>query len=208
MAVRFAGLALVASVALLAGCAPAFEMPAPLSDQAIQKRIDEGNAEWWNSMFPNEPQPYVEVIAYRAPYSVGEEITQCMRDAELPGVSIDDDGTITFSSDSGVDPNQVNRQTYVCYLEYPVDPKHSGYLSDGQIAWLSSYNENRLVPCLQLLGYSIVNRSGGYTSASGYWIQSFGMAPAPSREEWKRIDLTCPAAPIGPQFRRYSDVYG
>jgi hypothetical protein len=196
--------ALVASVPLFAACAPAPEMPAPITYAEAKKRVNENNEAWWHGMFPDEPMPVVEPIEYLEPDSSGSEVVDCMKDANLEGVSFGYNfWRVTGQSPSVMDP--VNRAYFVCSMQYPYDisdPARMGMLSDAELDWIWDYNQTRLVPCLQLLGYTVINRPGDYIEGSGsYWIPYYEMAPMPaSAAEWERIDLRCPPSPVGPPF--------
>jgi hypothetical protein len=202
MAVRSAALALGASVLLLAGCGPAPEMPAPLTDAEAAQRAEEGNAQWWASMFPGEPQPVVEPVEYLTAESEGTQIQNCLKAAKIDGLIFSGNDSWGYAGSDAEVLDQINRQYFVCALQYPYDPGESGFLSEAQLEWVYNYNQKRLVPCLQLMGYTIANRTSDYVAGSNdYWIPYFEMYPIPSATEWARIDLRCPPSPIGPLYR-------
>jgi len=208
MTFRVVALALGASVLVLAGCAPAFEAPPAITYAEVKKLVHEQNLEWWNSMFPDEPMPQVDPIEYVDPESsTGEEVTDCLRDADLDGISIANDGSWSATGTSTEQMEDMNRAQFVCAMQYPYDirdPEQIGYLSDEQTAWIWSYNRERLVPCLQLMGYSVVNRSSGYVAGSNeYWSPYFDIWQQLKKSDWDLVDARCPQSPVGPDWRPY-----
>ena len=204
MASRSAWLALAASL-LLAGCAPAIELPPPMTQAEIKRIIAEGNEQWWAAMFPDEPMPFVDPIEYLDP---GEENTQfmdCMRAADLQGITFGDDGGWSTSGNDVAQMDAVNRTLFVCQLQYPYsisDPAALGYLTDAQAEWLWYYNRDRLVPCLQMLGYRVLEHPAEYIEGStNVSPPYYEMTPRPESEDWAFIDFRCPPAPIGPDYR-------
>ena len=196
--------ALAASLALLAGCAPAPQLPAPITPAEAKSRIAEQNQQWWDSMFPDEPMPVIEPVAYVSVDDPGTATIDCLRDAHIDGLVFGTDASWSISNGSASTMEQVSRAQFICAMKYPYDlsdPAALGMLSDDELAWIWNYNQSRLVPCLQLLGYTVINRTGDYAEGS-YWIPYYEMAPIPrSNEEWERIDLRCPPSPVGPLFR-------
>lgn len=204
MAGRFvAVVAVAASIALTTGCATAPGLPPGLTEAEVQEIVDAQNAEWWSSMFPDEPQPEVEPIEYISRSGEGTQVTDCILAAEIEGVR-ESQGGLTFSqSDPGVN-DAFNRQQFICSLQYPFDiaqPEEFWFFSDDQLEYLDNYNVQRLVPCLRLLGYEVVED----VLASGdeyYWSPYYSMRPQPTTvNEWERIDLRCPPPPIGTLYR-------
>lgn len=204
MAGRFvAVVALVASTVLMTGCAPAPELPRGLTDAEVQEIVDAQNAQWWAEMFPNEPQPAVEPIEYITPSNDGTQITDCILEAQLEGVR-ESQGGVNFSDPDPIVNDAFNRQQFICVLQYPFDisqPEDFGYFSEGQLEYLDNYNTQRLVPCLRLLGYGVLDDSGA--SGDGYyWSPYYSMRPQPTTaSEWKRIDRSCLPPPIGALYR-------
>lgn len=195
---RVRAAALAASLALLAGCAPV-QLPAGLTESEITARIAEGNQRWWTSMFPDEPMPVVEPVEYVDAAHVGKYIQDCMKSAHIEGVIFGEDLSWVYLGDDPAVSEQLDRQYFVCVSEYPFDPE-GAFLSDEQLRWQFYYNRDRLVPCLQLLGYSIINRTTDYVDGDN-WIPYYEMYPLPTASEWERIDLRCPPSPVGPVCR-------
>lgn len=193
------GLGLVAvltAALLLSGCATPETVPAGLTEDQAKSIKAERDANWWKSMFPDQPQPVVEPIAYRPPGSSRSDIIEC----------IDHPGQQVVTTDNG-HVDAANRQAYICELEYPIDlsqPDKLGYFSTAQIGYLYDYYSMRLGPCLAMLGYRVGPAprrqdfiDGFYTGP--YWYP-YGAVylTGPSAKDWQRVDFRCPPPPIGP----------
>ena len=202
MAVRLGWVALAASVLLLAGCAPAPDLPAPITYAEAKKRAYERNVDWWQSMFPDEPMPEVEPIEFLDPGEPSTKVIDCIRDAGFENLTED----VDIGTAIGGRADDLNRVQFVCALQYPYDlsdPENLsdlGMLSDDQLAWIWEYNRSRLVPCLRMLGYRVDSRDGEYVPGNeDLWIPYFDMTPLPQTEgEWARLNLRCPPSPVGP----------
>jgi len=204
MAVRRAALALGASALLLAGCAPAIVLPPPMTQAEIKRTIAEGNEQWWNAMFPDEPMPVVDPIEYVDVHEQNTQYLDCLKAADLEGITFSDTGGWTTSGDLEQN-NAVNRASFVCQLQYPYDisdPAELGYLSDAQANWLWYFNRDRLVPCLKMLGYTVMTHPGEYVEGSINVIPPYyEMSPRPDDDDWDLIDFRCPPSPVGPDYR-------
>ncbi|MCU1412073.1 MAG: hypothetical protein JWR04_2780 [Rhodoglobus sp.] len=170
--------ALAASVALLAGCTPAPALPKPIS---------EAEREFL------EAAP-TAVLADECSSAAGVLDVQSAGGRWTPVVA------------AGFDEDEVTRQFFACESKYtsdPAGPSPVDLLTDDERAWIWSYDQTRLVPCLQLLGYDLENRSGGYIKSNGpFWSPYSEMVPVPaSAGEWARIDRACPPSPVGPAVR-------
>ena len=193
-------LGLAASVVVLAGCGAAPPLPEPMTSQEIDQLLAEQRSNSWKSMFPNEPEPVVDVIAYIPLGSTDNPIGQCVADAHLDKVEVSVSGySMSVSVGNPEVEDALNRQLFICSAQYPTDPATFYFLTREESLWLDEYNHERLVPCLQLMGYVINDTSGQYNPGqAGYWSPYFGMKPIPTEAEWQRIDLACPPAPVGP----------
>ncbi|MEO8095117.1 MAG: hypothetical protein ABI632_09300 [Pseudolysinimonas sp.] len=203
MASRFAVLGVVASALLLAGCAPQPAIPVGLSVAETQAIIDRTNAVMWAGMFPDEPMPIVDPIKTASPKARSALWQGCILDANLPGVFVTYEGSVSFTATDNTDMDAFHRQSFICELEYPPDPSNPeelGYLSDGQLRYLYGYYTTRLVPCLRSIGFTLrVHPSlGTYLQGGGtYWLPYYDMVPVPTSEaEWDSIDLRCPPPPF------------
>jgi hypothetical protein len=194
--------ALAASLALLAGCAPTPALPAPLTQAEVKKRLAQQNAQWWSSMFPDEPVPAVDPVEYLPMDEAGRRIVACLKDANIEGLLFGPDQSWIYLGDDPAGNDEVNRQYFVCSLQYPTTVNEVRFLSDAELEWIFYYNRDRLVPCLQLLGFTVRAHSGEYLQGSGdFWIPYYEMFPIPSASEWERVDLRCPPSPVGPLYR-------
>jgi hypothetical protein len=198
MAVRTGVLAAVASVLLLAGCAPAPQLPAPMTQAEAQQRIDDGNRARWESMFPGEPMPQVQPAGYLEPGASWTEITDCLRGATST------DGTLSsMALDTPARERAIMVARFVCQLKYPLDvsdPAKAGFLTEEQTQWIWQYNQTRFLPCVHQLGYAV--RLGTADDLTGFDSPILDFSPKPASErEWALIELHCPPSPIGPEFR-------
>ncbi|CAN5262315.1 hypothetical protein BH11ACT4_BH11ACT4_13870 [soil metagenome] len=201
-----AALAVAASL-LLGGCAAA-PLPAGLTAAEAHKIVDDNNRRWWTSMFPTEPMPVVEPIRTVSVGESGVAVNECVQAAGLVGVTEDKNGGFSVSSTTMTAQNALHRQLFVCSLEYPNDlshPEQSGYLSRAQLDYLWDYYTQRLVPCLELLGYDVPAHQGRETFLSGgasRWLPYFDLSPEPAAaEQWQAIDYHCPPAPYVADWR-------
>ena len=192
---------------LMAGCAAEPELPAGLTDAEVQEIVDAQNAQWWSDMFPDEPQPVVEPIEYTSPSSEGTQVTDCILAAEIEGVRESQGGLAFTSVDEEVN-DAFSRQQFICSLQYPYDisqPEDFGYFSDEQVEYLHNYNTRRVLPCLRLLGYFVMDAPAA-SSEGYYWTPYHSMSPQPtSASEWERIDQRCPPPPFGGLYRPGDD---
>lgn len=188
-------LAIAASALLLAGCTQAPPPPAGLDPATVQAIINQQNADWWTSMFPDAQQPVIDPIETTTVTTVDAAIQNCMLSA-IPG---------TFPAATGgnmyIDPAVSKRALFVCSLQYPLDlsdPVALGYLSQAQLLYLYDYYSERLVPCLTFIGFSFSERPSlrSYLSGgAGYWMPYYDMRPIPTADQWSAIDLRCPPPP-------------
>ena len=192
--------ALAAALAgcVLAGCAPAPEMPTPITQAEAQRKVDENMTSWWESMFPDQPMPVVEPIADIEPGDPDLRASDCIAELDGDGAAIGSYVSGDLTAEQGS-----NLASFVCSQKYPTDlsdPAMLGMLSEEELAWIWSYNQSRLVPCLQLLGYTVAQHEGAYGDGNrGWWIPYYEMSPIPlSDEEWDAIDRRCPPSPVGP----------
>ncbi len=189
-------------VCLLAGCA---EVPAPVAPQGVsveeaEQRVLDRNEFWWFLIAPQDaPMPEVEPIAYSTD---DEKALECF--SQSTGIP-----SITYQGQVGywIGPNgeplsdAQNRALFVCTLQYPIDvsdPAAIGMFSEEERAWAWNYQRTRLVPCLQLMGFAVDNRDGGYIPSTPWWSPYDDIAPVPSAAQWQRIDDRCPPSPYGP----------
>ena len=194
-----------ASVALLAGCAPAPALPAGLTVAEVREIRAAENEQWWFAMFPTEPMPMIEPIAEVAPADADAVRTECAL-AALPPGALPDEGGATFIDGTGA--TVLDRAYFSCALLYPLelgDPTEAGYLSEAQQSWLFDYYETRLVPCLRLAGFAVgaqPEREWFVDTVYGSWSPYYAMTPTPSTSAgWQQLDLRCPPPPFGAESR-------
>lgn len=206
-----ASLGIVTSALMLAGCAPEPQMPRPMTPDELAATIELTNRSWWESMFPDEPMPEIEPVAYLGVGDPTDLIDECVLNANLPGVVAGDQGG--FSMDGGDEESQdaFNRRYFICAMTYPtdytdVDLTEIGWLGQGQLGWLYDYFTERSAPCLSLLGYRIPAPPTREDYIAGYYLRGawnpyFQAIPYISDKDWPIVDYHCPPPPIGGEYQ-------
>jgi hypothetical protein len=194
-----------ACVCLLAGCAPvpAATPPVGLSTEEAESRRVFSNQEWWLRISPpGTPMPEVTPVAYVNAAAAEDRSLGCFTQATgIPSINYNE-LTLTWQGPNGEPLSSAqNRMLFICTLEYPIDlsdPAAAGLYSPEERSWAWTYQQTRLTPCLQLMGFAVDNREGGYIPSSAWWSPYDEITPAPTASEWKRIDDKCPPSPYGP----------
>lgn len=209
MAVRLVGLAAV--VLLLAGCAAPAPVPPGATDAEAEAVVTEQLTTYWSSLGLDQAlgdRPTPQRIAFTTADSWASAQVTCLVAAGLDarevsgGFAIDSDGALTRSEGIAAQ--------LTCLAQYPVDPRVDGFLSDAQALYMYDYFTERLVPCLELLGYDVppAPARSSYLHLLRVGIpwtpyeraDSGPIATTPA--EWEIIDAKCPALPTDP-FSRF-----
>ena len=190
---------------LLAGCTPASHFPEGMTEAEVVALETDSDAMWWEMIAPGEPQPQIVPVAYASPDSRGEEVTRCLLESGLPGVSAAPSGGLVITGSTADDRSDLERAQYICDQLYPVDPSQPeayGYFSEEQRQYLADYANNRTAPCLRMLGYAVdLDESDGARAASIFTLYYAVQPPPAVAADWTRIDLACPPAPYLTRFR-------
>jgi ABC-type glycerol-3-phosphate transport system substrate-binding protein len=142
---RGLGFLVVATVLATCGCA-ASAPPGPSPDEVRAFQVADALA-WWESMFPDEPMPEVQVQEYATPETQDDLVDACT-DAFVAGIA-----GIFARPPTTI---ELNRAVWSCAAQYPVDPAADhGYLSAAQLEYGYAYLLRRTVPCLRALGYQV-----------------------------------------------------
>jgi hypothetical protein len=164
----------------------------------VESYVARQNADWWASMFPDEPAPAVSDIHPVSAQDQNSAVAGCMSDAGYP----QNDG---LGSGESTQDDSAQRAAWVCYQRFPVAVDEliaGGFLSEAQLDYLWSYYAARLVPCLQLLGYTvgpIPNRGPFLEFSMGYpsWDPYHHLTPEPTRaSDWETLGARCPPPPF------------
>ena len=191
----------VVSVALLAGCAHSPESPRPATAEEIEALQEEQAREWWESFAGYKPMPEVEVIEALPPNEAFPRQTECLREAEIPGVTFSDDGQWTYEGEpSATNPMflPVQEQYWICTQQFPAAGDADFILSESELAWLYDFYLTRYRPCLSSLGFQAVGFPGRETfvgDGAGYpsWIPyDYSISPVPTPGQWRLIAERCP----------------
>lgn len=199
---RRAAVAAVASVLLLAGCAQPPALPTGLTDDEVTAIFAEQNAQWWMTIYPDEPLPVVERVEYINPFE-STEIVECIIAAHVPGV-VADGGGFAFQPTDPVVERLYALAQYTCSMKYPYDPAFAeqlGLYSDAQLEYLYAYFTERLEPCLKSIGarvYLHPTREEFLANAPYLSWNPYDAIEQPNTaEEWQQLDYRCPPPPIG-----------
>lgn len=189
----------------LAGCTaspPPNTPPVTLTQEQAEERVAEGMSVWWGLTVPRgEPMPTVEPVEYVDPADGVDKALACLTEKTgLQSATYDKHGYWVDPEGDRLTDSQ-NRVFFICTLQYPYDlsdPSAAGIYSAQERAWAWNYQHTRLVPCLQLMGYSVENRDDGYIPSTPWWNPYDELTPTPSAGEWELIDGRCPPSPYGP----------
>lgn len=197
------GLALVASALLLAGCAPATIIPPGPTTEELRAIVAAENANHWKAMYPNEPQPSVQPVAYLPSTQVESARNQCLLAAGIKNI---DRAFTKLDFDLSV-LDQVQRRNFVCGVEYPIEisnPELRGYLSPAQLGYVFDYLTDRTAPCLKLLGFTVLPAPSREVFVDSYYLAQpwspYSLVRGLSLDDRHGIDLRCPPPPIGPDY--------
>lgn len=195
-----ASTALLALAALgLVGCGTPAPEPQPLTTEQVEAIRSAHAEEWWNSVQPDVPMPDVDVIGVYPPGEAFELRRQCLETANLPGVTVTDDGGWSIQGEPG-DPafTAADAQVWVCAQQYRAEGETDHLLSPSQLEWLYDFYVLRYRPCVATMGHELLNfpsREVFLGSSVGYatWIpHDFSVEPVPTPEGWALIAQRCP----------------
>lgn len=189
---------------LLAGCAAPPQVPAGLSDEEAGRLI-------LVSMARDIAELQQQVEGATGPSSVGDEVaeswddwmnlqTYCFESAGFSPVEVTEEGFVV-----GGDVDLVRQAWVHCAYRFPLDPRLLGALSTEQAEYAWDYWDQRLIPCVEELGYTVpgvpikaefvsnvVGRIGPLP-----WTPYLAMR-VQSNEEKAAIDAACPPLPEDP----------
>jgi hypothetical protein len=149
-------------------------------------------------MFPDEPMPQVRVIATVEAEAQSRAVDGCLALAGMPSQR-------EPAASSQPDYLAYERALWFCYQQYPVrteDILAQGFLSRDQLSYLYDYYDQRLVPCLAMLGFrvgTIPNRGPFMDLSVGYpsWNPYDQLEPTPTdARAWDSVFSQCPPPPF------------
>ena len=211
MGIQRAAIAVV-TLTLLAGALAGCVSPAPKPQPPTQEEIDalrEAQAQsWWDSMSTGTTMPDVKVIEQLPPGEAALQQTECLDEAQIPGVTVYGPGEWGYNGALGDDPEgtAAQMQWFVCTRQYPSEADFDWMLSPSQLEWLYDYFQERYFPCLRSVGFEPVRfpseASFAQFGGSPSWIPyDTSVSPIPTPAEWERIAQRCPLPEM-------LDVYG
>jgi len=191
--------AMLLAVLGLAGCGTSPPEPEPLTAEQVEEIRVEQAEEWWDSVQPDVPMPEVDLIAVLPPQEAEQRRSQCLDDANLPGVTVHEDGSWSNEGQPG-DPTfmAAHEQMWVCAQQYRPEGELDYLLSPSQLEWLYDFYVLRYQPCVATLGHELVNFPSRYVfvgNPGGYsaWVpHDFSLEPRPTPEGWELIAKRCP----------------
>lgn len=200
MTLRRAGLALAASVLLLAGCATPTPVPPGATDEEADRLVAEQLVHYWSSLGPGQANGRIvaERIAFTTAESWASQQVTCLVAAGLDAREVS--GGFAIDSNNGLSNADGIDAQLTCLAQYPVDPRTQGFLSDAQALYMYDYFTQRLAPCLELLGYTIPAPPprSVYVQAlrqGAVWTPYGGVEGEP---DWKLTNARCPPLPADP----------
>lgn len=143
-----AGLVLLSAVALtLPGCAS--DVPESGHEAAS---AETSNWDQFHAEYPDVPKPETTVIRTVDHEERAAVIADCLHEAGFPDVHAEPDGGLSWQTTQA---EQFALAKYVCFEQYPLDPKYDVQVSDEQLGELYDYLTLVQVPCLEDLGFEI-----------------------------------------------------
>jgi hypothetical protein len=189
--------ALVAVVAVLAGCAAPPGPPPPPTDQEVAALVHEQDVAWWHAMFPDQDPPEVEVIGAATWEDQSRLVSACVAKEQLPGFDRNGFAWNFVTADPAVQ-DRFNRAIWMCTVAYPVDDAVVGMLSRDQLDWFYDFLVNRHQPCMAALGYRLLGIPDKETflrESAGFpiWFPSPELIDPPVQPgDLARVDRSCP----------------
>lgn len=197
--------AVAMAVAVLVGCASAPEPPRPATPEQIAALHEQQARDWWDSVSGGAPMPEVDVIEELPPEESYARQNECLQDADIPGVTVTDDGGWSFEGDVDgeidfEDPLflQMQQQSWICAQQFPPSGEDAYVLSASELAWLHDFYVQRHRPCLASLGFEAIDFPGReqfVVDEVGYppWVpHDYSVSPIPTRMEWALLAERCP----------------
>ena len=184
--------------AVLAGCGSPPEPAPPTQEQIDAVRASEAQT-WWNSMFTDRPMPEVAVIEELPLEDALARQTQCLEEANIPGVTVNGRGEWSYDGELGDDPmgSAAQEQWWICAQQYPAHSDDGWILSPSQLEWLHGYYTERYIPCLRTVGLEPTGfpSRADFLSNGSYpaWVpHDATVTPIPTPGEWERVADRCP----------------
>lgn len=195
----------------LFGCAAAPQpLPPGLTDDEVAAIRAAERENWWRQLSPGEPMPEIEVVRY-IDFDDQSTLVDCVKSMNVPGVTVSSDNR-SLLYDTPEAQHGVELAYFRCSQMYPppqVSAEELGYYSSEQRAYLYDDFTQRLIPCLRVMGFNVVDPPAEFFLGSGYlrWDPYASLVRNPSVWDaslWALIDVRCPPPAIG-QFWRVGE---
>ncbi|MGX5682620.1 hypothetical protein [Schumannella luteola] len=196
------------SIALLAsGCAAQEPSSAPPTFNAPELTASEKAAqtavvldEEWRAIqaeFPEAERPDATLDRYVWPAEWSSMQAECLQ-AQGFEASVDTDGALVMK---GTDSQRLPAllASFVCKVQYPVDPVAEIPLNDSQIEYVYWYYTNTLTQCLEDLGIDVAPAPSLVVFKETFYSDGFWSpyASVPEDFDWARATDSCPQSPDG-----------
>ncbi len=195
-------------LAALVGCAAA---PQPLppgltNEEAAAIRAAE-QENWWRQLSPAEPMPEIQVVRH-IDDDDQSTLVDCVESMNVPGVTVSIDNGFLIDDTPGAQ-RDLELAYFRCTQMYPppqMSAEELGYYSAEQLAYLYDDFTRRLVPCLRMMGFDVVDPPAELFRGSGYlsWDPYAVLVRNPTAWDaslWALIDVRCPPPAIGDFWR-------
>jgi hypothetical protein len=133
---------------------------------------------------------------------IAQVMADCLGEAGFEVTPTPDGGVVADAIPPAQDEAYATA-TYVCMVEYPLDPKYSVPLDDSRLQVLFTYYVDKAIPCLEAEGYAVEDVPSFRTFADT--VATTGWSPLSevlgtfrgSQAEWYRLQEACPSYPDG-----------
>lgn len=98
-------------------------------------------------------------------------------------------------------PGGVDLIYYTCEVQYPQDPRTTGYFTADQLSWLYDFLAHRVAPCVELHGFPVPGPPARkqYLDPNSYMLYSWSpyeyVPGGPGDVVWDSVYRACPQLP-------------
>ncbi len=111
------------------------------------------------------------------------------------------DGGYSFNNGSAARSDDEVIADYLCNTRYEIDGQFDSLYNEAQLDYLFTYYQQILVPCVQLLGYDVVDAPtrAQFADNWGGWHPYFSVRASQQDAFYldQRVPTECPAVPAG-----------
>ena len=192
----------------LVGCVEPAPVPPPPTEEEIAAMREEQAQLWWDSMSTGTTMPDLGVIEVLPNEEAATRQTECLDEAQIPGVTVYGPGEWSYNGALGNDATGSEAQIalWKCAQQYPAEGAFEWMLSQAQTAWLYDFFSERHIPCLRTLGMEVIGfpkRDDFIEDSDGYpaWLPfPEMMRPTPPSSDWMLISKRCPLPELAGRY--------